>query len=72
MNLLVIGEAARHIPDTVIKSFPEVPWTEMRGLRNVLAHEYDRVDIDIIWQVSQTELPPLIPKLQQVYENGEE
>ncbi len=72
MNLLVIGEAARYIPDFVILSYPEIPWAEMRGLRNVLAHEYDRVDVDIIWRVIQEELPPIIPKLQQVFEQGVE
>ncbi len=72
MNLLVIGEAARHIPDFIIQAYPEIPWVEMRGLRNVLAHEYDRVDFDIIWRVIQEELPPLVPKLRQVFEDGVE
>ena len=72
MNLLVIGEAARHIPEVVISSFSEIPWAEMRGLRNVLAHEYDRVDCDIIWRVIQDELPSLVPKLRQVIEKGKE
>ncbi|MBZ0255587.1 DUF86 domain-containing protein [bacterium] len=67
MNLLVIGEAARHIPDSIIEQYPEIPWLEMRGLRNVLAHEYDRVDFDIIWRVIQEELPPLVPQLEHIF-----
>ena len=42
----------------------------MRALRNILAHEYDRVDLEIIWQVINEELPSIIPKLHQVYKEG--
>jgi len=65
-NLTVIGEAVRHIPDTVVSSYPEVPWSQMRGIRNRIVHEYDRLDTDIIWNVVQNELPPLIPVLQRI------
>jgi uncharacterized protein with HEPN domain len=63
MNLLVFGEAARHIPDSILWAYPDIPWMEIRGLRNVIAHEYDRVDFEIVWTVVQEELPPLVPLL---------
>ena len=39
-NLIVIGEASRHIPESIEQRHPEVPWRTMRGIRNVVVHEY--------------------------------
>jgi uncharacterized protein with HEPN domain len=62
-NFGVIGEAARHIPDDVIASQSDIPWANMRGMRNVLIHRYDDVRLDIIWDTIPRELPPLVPRL---------
>lgn len=72
MNLLVFGEAARHIPDSIVRAYPNIPWMEIRGLRNVIAHEYDQVDYEIVWTVVQEELPPLIPLLQRILDEADE
>jgi uncharacterized protein with HEPN domain len=48
-NLEIIGEAARHIPNTIIQEYPHIPWKHIRDMRNVLIHEYFGVDISIIW-----------------------
>src|SRR3972149_6412587 len=53
-NFMVIGEAARHIPEPVMTRHPGVPWAQMRGMRNVLAHDYDRVNLDVVWNTIQT------------------
>lgn len=71
-NLTVIGEAARHIPDTVVSSYPEVPWSQMRGIRNRIVHECDRLDTEIIWNVVQNELPPLVLVLQRILSEAAE
>ncbi|MBN1189275.1 MAG: DUF86 domain-containing protein [Dehalococcoidales bacterium] len=65
-NLTIIGEAARQIPTEIEGAFPEVPWAEMRALRNILTHEYDRVDIRIIWDTVQNDLPPLVPLMEKI------
>lgn len=65
-NLTVIGEAARHVPDEVESAFPDMPWSEMRALRNILTHEYDRIDVRIIWDTIRDDLPPLVPMLEKV------
>jgi len=72
MNLLVFGEAARHIPDSILQAYPDIPWMEIRGLRYVIAHEYDRVDFEIVWTVVQEELPPLVPLLQRILDEAKE
>ena len=65
-NLEIIGEAVRHIPEEILKEFPALPWAEMRGIRNVLIHEYFGVSLPILWKTTQTDLPPLLPALAQV------
>jgi uncharacterized protein with HEPN domain len=49
--LLIIAEAAKHIPDSLKETRPEVPWKRIRGLGNMLRHEYRRIDSDILWSV---------------------
>jgi len=71
-NLTVIGEAVRHIPDSVFTAYPEVPWLQMRGIRNRIVHEYDRLDVEIIWNVVQSELPPLVPVLRRIMSEAAE
>lgn len=39
-NLTLIGEASRHIPDDMLARYPEIPWAEVRAMRNALTHEY--------------------------------
>jgi len=65
-NFLVLGEAARRMPETVRNQFPHVPWTRIVAMRNIVVHEYHRVDVNIIWDSIQTDLPELIPLLEQV------
>lgn len=61
-----IGEAARVIPVEVQEKFPDVPWGKMHGIRNVLVHEYFRLDEEILWQASQQDIPPLIQALKHI------
>jgi uncharacterized protein with HEPN domain len=65
-NFIVIGEAARHIPDDIVTRRAELPWAEMRGLRNVVTHPYFAVSLDILWQTVTTDLPPLAPSIQSL------
>lgn len=62
-NLEVIGEAARHVPDEIVAQYPELPWEEMRGMRNILIHEYFGVSVPILWHTVTANLPLLAPKL---------
>jgi len=65
-NLIVIGEAARLVPDEIAGQHPEIAWTKMRGLRNLAVHEYFGVDADILWETIQQDLPPLTSMLRRV------
>jgi len=67
-ELGVIGEAVRHLPAEVRERHPGLPWGKMQALRNVVIHEYFRVDIGILWQTIKHDLPPLAPLLRKMLE----
>lgn len=59
----VMGEAARIVSDTFKANHNDIPWKAIRGLRNRVIHEYFRVDLDIVWQTIEDNLPTLIAQL---------
>jgi uncharacterized protein with HEPN domain len=58
-NLEVIGEATKHISKDIRRLYPEMPWKQMAGLRDVLIHDYMGVDLNIVWNVVQREIPSI-------------
>ena len=67
--LEVIGEAAKHIPDEIRKKYPHIPWREISGMRDRLAHGYFGIDYDLLWATVQERVPVLIADLKVVIEN---
>jgi uncharacterized protein with HEPN domain len=65
-NLMTMGESVRWIPGPIREANPNVPWTIMRGVRNVVVHEYFGVDDRILWDTVEHDLPPLVAKLEAV------
>jgi uncharacterized protein with HEPN domain len=55
----VIGEAAKHISPTVRDQYPEVPWSGLARMRDKLIHGYFGVDVEVVWQTLQEDLPLL-------------
>jgi uncharacterized protein with HEPN domain len=62
-RLLIIAEAARRVSETMRKSLPNILWQEINGMRNRLVHEYDDINLNIVWDVVQNEIPILIEQL---------
>lgn len=62
--LEIIGEAAHRVPQETCARYPEIPWSQIISLRNRLIHGYDAVDMDILWQIVQHDLPPLVNSLK--------
>ena len=58
MRIQVIGET--------LKDYPQIPWTKVIGLRNIISHEYANIDYEIIWVVIQKHLPPLKDTVEQI------
>ena len=67
-NLIIIGEAAGHIPAEICQAQPEVPWNDMRAMRNFVVHEYFGVSDKILWDTVQLNLPPLVVFLHAIAE----
>jgi uncharacterized protein with HEPN domain len=63
-NFIIIGEAASHLPQDFVELHSDLPWQEMRDMRNIAVHEYFGVDRMIIWETIQKNLPPLLPLLR--------
>lgn len=63
-NLELIGEAATRIPEDTRLAHPEIPWRQIIAMRNQLIHAYLGVDLDVVWDVVQVELPSLIQQLK--------
>lgn len=55
-NMEIIGEAAGYIPLEIQEKYPELAWLEMRGMRNIMAHEYFGISMPIIWQAIEQDL----------------
>lgn len=55
-----IGAAAAHLSDATAARFPEIPWDDVRGMRNVIAHEYHNADPEIVWDTLRTSIPHLV------------
>ena len=62
----IIGEAARRVSPETRAKYPEIEWREMTGMRNLVIHEYDVVDIAQVWDTVRNQLPPLIEKLTKI------
>jgi len=61
----IVGEAASRVPSELQSRHPALPWREAVGARNRLIHGYDFVDHDILWEIVATDLPRLIPQIEQ-------
>ena len=59
-QITIIGEAARRISTEFFEQHPAIPWREMIGMRNVIVHEHDQLDYEVIWDVVQNKLPELL------------
>jgi uncharacterized protein with HEPN domain len=62
-ELEIMGEAARSLSDPARAQFPRVPFRSMIGMRNILAHDYGRVDPKELWKTIKIALPALLADL---------
>jgi uncharacterized protein with HEPN domain len=64
--LELVGEAAWRVPEDIRDQYPTIPWQDIVGTRNRLIHGYDRIDLRIVWDTIQDDLPPLIETLRTI------
>lgn len=66
LNLQIIGEAAKNIPDSVRAKYPQVDWRRIAGLRDVIAHGYFGLNEDLLWDIVQNRVPQLAKQIQEI------
>jgi len=64
--LEVVGEAAKHVPEPVRQRYPEVPWRNIVGMRDVLIHHYFGVDLEVVWKTVHRDLPALRTAVRRI------
>lgn len=65
-HLQIIGEAARALPEDVRALAPEIPWSNIIGMRNILVHGYFDIDTDIVWDAATRDVPAIKPAAERL------
>ena len=66
MRLLILGEAAKRIPDDLKTRYPEVEWKKIAGFRDVIAHSYYRIDHSVVWDTARNRVPVMRETLARI------
>jgi uncharacterized protein with HEPN domain len=68
-NLMTIGEAAKQIPQAIREQSPEIDWSGIGRFRDVVVHHYFSLDMEKVWEIVQTDLPPLRQQVEALLLN---
>lgn len=71
MCLIQIGELSNRVSDELKNAYANIPWRAIQGMRNLHAHDYENVDLDIVWNTLKYNIPELKEKLEVILENLE-
>ncbi len=66
-QIIVMGEATKRLSLEFRAQYPEIPWREIAGMRDILTHQYDRINFNTLWDVIQVEIPELLALLQPIF-----
>ena len=65
-HLMIIGEAVRAIDPALKQKYPAIPWRQIAGMRNILVHDYFRINQAIVWETLETHVPLLKAEVQSI------
>lgn len=65
----IIGEATKSIDTSVQGQYPDVPWNQMAGMRDMLIHKYFAVNMEVVWETIHHDFPKVQPRLRQILED---
>ncbi len=69
-NFAVIGEAAKRVPESVRKENPQIPWKEMAGMRDMIIHEYDEIDLEEVWGTIERDIPKALEGIDRLLKDS--
>ncbi|MBC6424068.1 MAG: DUF86 domain-containing protein [Hormoscilla sp. SP12CHS1] len=69
---MVIGEATKRLSKEFRNSHSHIPWKDMAGMRDILAHQYDRVNLNTLWYVIQFDIPELLELIEPLLPDSDE
>jgi uncharacterized protein with HEPN domain len=64
--LEIVGEATKRLPMSLRDQYPAIPWRDMAGMRDIIIHSYERVNLKIVWRVVTQDIPQVKARLQQI------
>jgi len=64
MNIAIIGESVKKIPEDVKERYPDIPWKDIAGMRDKVIHDYFGVDVNIVWETIKKNVPELEQKIK--------
>jgi len=64
MNIAIIGESVKKIPEDVKERYPDIPWKDIAGMRDKVIHDYFGVDVNIVWETIKKDVPELEQKIK--------
>lgn len=67
-NVLQIGELTNLLDRSIVKQYPDIPWHSMYGMRNRLVHDYDGVNLHIVWETITEDFPGLLSRMKEILE----
>jgi len=65
-RLEIIGEAVKNLAITFRNEYPDIPWSKMAGMRDVLIHDYFGVDLSLVWKIVEKEVPKLKKQMRDI------
>jgi len=69
MNFVIIGESVARLAEELKEKESQIPWTKIKGLRNIVAHDYFGVDAEEVWQIIKNHLPGFENDIRQIVED---
>ena len=70
--LEVMGEAVKRLSEDVQKAYPDIPWSKIAGMRDILIHAYGSVNLDEVWGTVKQDIPALISSLEEIIPSEDE
>ena len=62
----IIGEATKQVPESARQKYPEIPWKDMAGMRDVLIHNYISVEVETVWLTANETIPRIRPMIEKM------